>query len=106
MTPSKTGSDIVHYQFPTSVHRHYEQLTAFPDRLLVLGDAISSFNPLHRQGMRAAALQVQALRQLSAERTSGSQGLEGLALAFFPKAADVIATPWTLAANQADLSAS
>jgi 2-polyprenyl-6-methoxyphenol hydroxylase-like FAD-dependent oxidoreductase len=92
-------ADIVQYRFPTSVQRHYERLTAFPERFLVLGDAICSFNPIYGQGMSSAALQVQALQQLLTERAAGAYGLEGLALAFFPKAAEVIATPWTFAAN-------
>ncbi|HEV8711397.1 MAG TPA: hypothetical protein VGX03_01040 [Candidatus Binatia bacterium] len=93
-------ADIMHYRFPTSVHRHYEQLTAFPERFLVLGDAICSFNPVYGQGMSVAALQVQALQQLLTERAAEAQGLEGLALAFFPRAAEAIVTPWTLATNQ------
>jgi 2-polyprenyl-6-methoxyphenol hydroxylase-like FAD-dependent oxidoreductase len=93
-------ADIVSYRFPTSVHRHYERLTAFPEGLLVLGDAICSFNPVYGQGMSVAALQVKALQQLLRERAAGAQGLEGLALAFFPRAADEIVTPWTLAATQ------
>jgi hypothetical protein len=81
------------------VHRHYERLTAFPDGFLVLGDAICSFNPIYGQGMSSAALQVQALQRLLAEHAAKAQGLEGLALAFFPQVAEVIVTPWTLAAN-------
>ena len=89
----------MHYRFPTSVLRHYEQLTAFPEGFLVLGDTISSFNPIYGQGMSSAALQVNALQQLMTERAAENDGLEGLALAFFAKAAEVVATPWTLAAN-------
>ena len=92
-------AEIVLYRFPTSVLRHYEQLTTFPEGFLVLGDAISSFNPIYGQGMSSAALQVKELQQLLTERASGSDGLEGLALAFFPKAAEVVTAPWTLAAN-------
>jgi len=92
-------SEIAQYRFPTSVLRHYEQLTAFPEGYLVLGDAISSFNPVYGQGMSSAALQVKELQGLLTERAAGSDGLEGLALAFFPKAAEVVAAPWTLAAN-------
>jgi len=92
-------SDIVAYRFPTSVQRHYERLTAFPEGFLVLGDALCSFNPVYGQGMSSAALQVKALQQLLDERAEQSQGLERLALAFFPKAAEVIVTPWTLAAT-------
>jgi 2-polyprenyl-6-methoxyphenol hydroxylase-like FAD-dependent oxidoreductase len=92
-------SDIMAYRFPTSVQRHYEWLTAFPEGFLVLGDAICSFNPVYGQGMSSAALQVKALQQLLNERAEQSQGLERLALAFFPRAAEVIVTPWTLAAT-------
>jgi len=93
-------TDITHYRYPTSILRHYERLSAFPEGLLGLGDALCSFNPVYGQGMSSAALQVQALQQLLTERATGEHGLEGLAWAFFPKVAEVIATPWTLAANQ------
>jgi 2-polyprenyl-6-methoxyphenol hydroxylase-like FAD-dependent oxidoreductase len=92
-------ADITSYRFPTSVQRHYEQLTTFPEGFMVLGDAISSFNPIYGQGMSSAALQVQALQQLLTERAAERHGLDGLALAFFPKAAEIIETPWTLAAS-------
>ena len=93
-------TDITSYRTPTSVWRHYERLTAFPEGFVVLGDAISSFNPFYGQGMSSAALQVQALQQVLRERVTASQGLAGLAQAFFPKAAEIVFTPWTLAANQ------
>jgi 2-polyprenyl-6-methoxyphenol hydroxylase-like FAD-dependent oxidoreductase len=93
-------ADITAYRFPTSVQRHYERLTTFPEGLVVLGDAISSFNPVYGQGMSSAALQVQALQRLLMERAAEAQGLDGLALAFFPKAAEIIETPWTLAAGR------
>jgi len=94
-------SDISHHRFPTSVQRHYERLPAFPERFIVIGDAISSFNPVYGQGMSSAALQVRALQQVLNERKAKSepQALSGLAGSFFPKAADVIATPWILAAS-------
>jgi 2-polyprenyl-6-methoxyphenol hydroxylase-like FAD-dependent oxidoreductase len=93
-------SDITAYRFPTSVQRHYERLTAFPEGFVVLGDAISSFNPVYGQGMSSAALQVQALQQVLAEREMESRGLAGLALSFFRKAAEIIETPWNLAAGR------
>lgn len=93
-------ADIVPYRFPSSLRRHYEQLTTFPEGFLVLGDAICSFNPVYGQGMSVAALQVRVLQQLLTARGAETHGLEGLALAFFPKAAEVILTPWTLAIGQ------
>jgi 2-polyprenyl-6-methoxyphenol hydroxylase-like FAD-dependent oxidoreductase len=86
-------TDIVQYRYPTSVKRHYERLAAFPEGFLVLGDAICSFNPVYGQGTSSAALQVKALQNLLTERAEASHGLAGLAPAFFPKAAEVIATP-------------
>lgn len=91
-------SDIVQHRFPASVWHHYERLTAFPDGLLVLGDAICSFNPVYGQGMTAAALQVKALQQVLTEQIAQTEGIEGLASSFFPRAAEVITTPWILAA--------
>jgi 2-polyprenyl-6-methoxyphenol hydroxylase-like FAD-dependent oxidoreductase len=88
--------DITQYRYPTSVLRHYERLAAFPEGFIVIGDAISSFNPIYGQGMSSAALQAMALREVLATR--GENGLGGLWSAFFPKAAAVISQPWTLAA--------
>jgi 2-polyprenyl-6-methoxyphenol hydroxylase-like FAD-dependent oxidoreductase len=92
-------ADIVAFRFPTSLQRHYERLSSFPPGFLVLGDAICSFNPIYGQGMSAAALQVQALQHVLSECRDGSKALDSLAPVFFPMAATVITTPWTLAAN-------
>jgi len=93
-------SEITSFRYPTAVLRHYERLPSFPDGLLVLGDAIASFNPVYGQGMSVAALQVQALQQLLAERKAQDRGLAGLALSFFPIAAGIAENAWILAANQ------
>jgi 2-polyprenyl-6-methoxyphenol hydroxylase-like FAD-dependent oxidoreductase len=92
-------TDITTFRFPTSLRRHYERLMAFPEGFLVLGDAISSFNPIYGQGMSSAALQVQALQNLLNERAQGTGRIDGLAAAFFAQAGEVVSAPWTLAAN-------
>lgn len=92
-------TDFYQHRFPASVQRHYERLSVFPERFIVLGDAIASFNPVYGQGMSSTALQVQALQHLLSERIAKgfANPLDQLAAAFFPRAADVIATPWILA---------
>ena len=92
-------ADITHHRFPTSVWRHYERMPSFPEGLLILGDAICSFNPVYGQGMSSAALQAAALQKVLRERAAQSRGLDGLASAFFPNAAQAVSAPWTLAAN-------
>ncbi|WP_409465489.1 FAD-dependent oxidoreductase [Amycolatopsis sp. GA6-003] len=62
-------TDAVSFSFPASVRRHYERLTRFPDRLVVLGDAVCSFNPVYGQGMTVGAMQVMALRERLAQGT-------------------------------------
>jgi 2-polyprenyl-6-methoxyphenol hydroxylase-like FAD-dependent oxidoreductase len=92
-------ADITHHRFPTSVWRHYERLQGFPAGFLVLGDAICSFNPVYGQGMSSAALQVQALQEVLRERAARSRSLDELSAEFFPRAAQAVSAPWTLAAN-------
>ena len=89
-------SEVMPHKFPHSLRRHYEKLRLFPAGYLVLGDAISSFNPTYGQGMTSASLQAAELDALLANRSS----LEGLAQAFFQRAAKVIDTPWQLAVGE------
>ncbi|MGH7932498.1 MAG: FAD-dependent oxidoreductase [Candidatus Binataceae bacterium] len=96
---ARRASEVSHYRFPTSVQRHYERLSAFPERFIVLGDAISSFNPVYGQGMSSAALQARSLGRLLSKRAAESRGLDGLVAEFFPQAAEVVSAPWTLSAG-------
>lgn len=89
-------SEITPIKFPFSVRRHYEKLLRFPQGFLVLGDAISSFNPTYGQGMTSAALQAAELDDLLAKNPSPDK----LALAFFKRAAKVIDIPWQLAVGE------
>jgi flavin-dependent dehydrogenase len=71
-------------------HR-YERLSRFPDGLLVVGDAVCSFNPIYGQGMSVAALEALALRR-HLERTA-----EPAPHRFFRDLARVVDAPWDMA---------
>jgi hypothetical protein len=85
--------DPVGFRFPASVRHRYERLPRFPDRLLVLGDAVASFNPIYGQGMSVAALEALTLRRHL------DRGLEPQPRRFFRDLARVVDVPWDMAAG-------
>lgn len=92
-------SPFVTHQFPSSLRRHYEQMTRFPEGYLVMGDAICSFNPVYGQGMSASAMEADALNQCL-KQTSQRNTLHNLARNFFNKAAEAISNPWTITVGE------
>lgn len=54
-------SDVSVYRIPGGLRRHYEELSDWPGRFLVVGDAVCSLNPIYSQGMTVSALEVEAL---------------------------------------------
>ncbi|MDN5918283.1 MAG: FAD-binding monooxygenase [Pseudonocardia sp.] len=81
--------DPVPFRFPASVRRRYERLARFPDRLLVLGDAFCSFNPVYGQGMTVAALEALALRRHLRARPPRPR-------AFHRHVARIVDAPWDM----------
>lgn len=90
---AKPLSDPVALHYPYSVRRRFERLRRFPDGLLVVGDALCSFNPVYGQGMTVAGMQARILRECLAE------GSDNLAQRFFPAASKAIDVPWSLGAG-------
>jgi 2-polyprenyl-6-methoxyphenol hydroxylase-like FAD-dependent oxidoreductase len=86
----------VRFKFPASVWRHYDQLTRFPDGLLVMGDAVCSFNPIYAQGMTVAGMESLTLRK-HLQSPAALNPIE-----FFREISGQIASPWQFSAT-ADL---
>ncbi|MFE3542518.1 FAD-dependent oxidoreductase [Nocardia sp. NPDC059177] len=86
-------SEPVRIRFPASVRHRYERLARYPDRLLVLGDALCSFNPIYGQGMSVAAMEALALREaLSGPRLPHARRV-------MRKVAAAAEVPWQMAAG-------
>ncbi|XVV00997.1 FAD-dependent oxidoreductase [Actinosynnema sp. CA-248983] len=85
--------DPVSFQFPANIRKRYERLARFPAGLLVVGDAVCTFNPVYGQGMTAAGLQALTLREHLRQGTAPD------ARAFFADIAKVLDAPWDIAAG-------
>jgi 2-polyprenyl-6-methoxyphenol hydroxylase-like FAD-dependent oxidoreductase len=92
--------EVMRYTMPHSQRRRYERLRRLPQGLLVMGDAIASFNPIYGQGMTVAACEALVLRAALAQ---GPQQLATLPRRFYHAAGRVIDIPWQLAVG-GDLS--
>ena len=81
---------------------HFDRSPRWPERFVVLGDAVCAFNPIYGQGMSTAAVAADTLdaclwRQ---RRTRASGDLDGLARAFQRQLARRIADPWMLSTGE------
>jgi 2-polyprenyl-6-methoxyphenol hydroxylase-like FAD-dependent oxidoreductase len=83
--------DPVPFRFPASTRNRYERLREFPAGLVVVGDAVCSFNPVYGQGMTVAATEALALRQFLAT------GPADQPRRFFKAIAAAIDVPWDIA---------
>ena len=91
-TNPQVSEEVKCYPFPSNRRHYYEDLDRFPNGLVVLGDAIASFNPIYGQGMSVAALEALVLHH-----TFASDGRDDLALRFFERAGEVIDIAWMMA---------
>ena len=95
-------SPIAGHRFPSNRRRHYERMQRFPEGLVVLGDALCSFNPIYGQGMTTGALGVRLLDDsLHEQRRLGGPGKFGnFSQRFQRKIARLIDSPWLLTTTE------
>jgi 2-polyprenyl-6-methoxyphenol hydroxylase-like FAD-dependent oxidoreductase len=88
---------ITSYRGTENRLRHYERLSPWPERLLVVGDAACAFNPVYGQGMTTAALTAQNLREHLRQYTAN---LDGLAHRYQKSLAKINSGPWILSTGE------
>jgi 2-polyprenyl-6-methoxyphenol hydroxylase-like FAD-dependent oxidoreductase len=81
---------------------HFERLSRWPDRFMVLGDAVCAFNPVYGQGMSTAAVAAETLDAclLDQRRRQPAGRLDGMAARFQRQLARHNADPWSLSTGE------
>jgi 2-polyprenyl-6-methoxyphenol hydroxylase-like FAD-dependent oxidoreductase len=85
------AGDVSRHRIPSNRWRRYDKLPRFPSGLLIVGDAICSFNPVYGQGMTVAAMEALVLRDCLRD------GVPDLSTRFFASAAKGIGDAWQMA---------
>ena len=94
MASSEPLGPPVTHRFPANQRRHVERMRRFPLGWVLLGDAVSSFDPVYGQGITSAAMQAHAL----AGALDAAPGIgRRFARRYFRAAGRTVAVPWSIA---------
>ncbi|NNL58784.1 MAG: 2-polyprenyl-6-methoxyphenol hydroxylase-like oxidoreductase [Nitrosopumilus sp.] len=89
-------SEIYGYQVQGSRKYHYEEMKQWPENFIVLGDAVSIFNPYYGQGMTSAALGAKTLDDMLKD----NKVKKGFTRKFQKRLAKEISLPWILGTSE------
>lgn len=89
-------SEIHGYQIPGSRKYHYEKMSLWPDNFIVLGDAVSVFNPFYGQGITSAALGANALDDM----LKNNRVEKDFTQKFQKRLAKEVSLPWILGTSE------
>jgi 2-polyprenyl-6-methoxyphenol hydroxylase-like FAD-dependent oxidoreductase len=89
------------YKFPANRRRHYEKLSALPEGIVVMGDALCSFNPVYAQGMTVAALEAMKLDECLRDlEDKDGEERNGLCRRFQQQASKIVESSWQAAVGE------
>ena len=85
--------EVARHRFHSNRWRRYDKLSKLPSGLLVIGDAICSFNPIYGQGMTVASMDALVLRDCLRD------GGPDLSRRYFAATAKGIGVAWQMAVS-------
>ncbi|WP_343984080.1 hypothetical protein [Kribbella koreensis] len=88
-------SEAQTYHQADSRRRDFTGLANFPARLIAVGDAVASFNPIYGQGLSSAALHASCL----SEYLNSNPDLTTQATSYFTSLQVVVDAAWTISAG-------
>jgi 2-polyprenyl-6-methoxyphenol hydroxylase-like FAD-dependent oxidoreductase len=97
---AEPASELKTFRKPTATRRKiWEAGSRWPERLLPIGDTLSSVNPTYGQGMTVAACVAEALADQLDKRIADGAGLDGLAGEYLAAAGEISGRAWSLSIN-------
>ncbi len=90
---------VAHIRFPENRWTHFERMRRFPDRFVVVGDAVGCFNPVYGQGMTAVALTAEALGRFVASGALSPEH-DGSTLRLRGQIAKIVKNVWMMSASE------
>ncbi len=90
------NSEIRGYRVQGSRKYHYEEMSQWPENLIVLVDAVSVFNPYYGQGITSAALGVKVLDEM----LKNGKIKKGFSQNFQKKISKTVSLPWILGTSE------
>ncbi|MET9122245.1 FAD-dependent monooxygenase [Streptomyces sp. NPDC004528] len=90
-------TEVVISRSTSNARRYLEKSRQWPDRLVVLGDALATFNPAYGQGMSVAAL---GARVLGRKTRRNAAHVPGASRTIQREVARSVEAAWTLAVSQ------
>jgi flavin-dependent dehydrogenase len=100
---AKPMSNIYGYREDGSRLYHYEKIKKWPKNFIVLGDAVSAFNPIYAQGVTVAAIQSKILDNLlyKYKKNNAEAALKkGFETKFQREIAKLNSLPWLLGTSE------
>ncbi len=88
---------LVLHKVPHQLRRHYERLERFPEGLVIIGDALCSFNPIYGQGMTTTALE--AIELSTALKSRGAESFATYTPTLQKRMGKVVDSPWQMATS-------
>ena len=89
-------SEIYGYKIQGSRKFHYDEMSKWPENFIVIGDAVSVFNPFYGQGITSAALSAQTLENL----LKNNKMEKGFTTKFQKTLAKTVSLPWVLGTSE------
>jgi 2-polyprenyl-6-methoxyphenol hydroxylase-like FAD-dependent oxidoreductase len=89
-------SKLRSYNIPEGTWRRYDQMQRFPQGLIPMGEAFTSFNPMYGQGISLSAGQAISLRRALQGISGRGSGLETLAAPYFESCTELNAVGWSV----------